>query len=424
MMRDVPDAAPDLPEFAAFMDKWVEDLPAITIPGLEEWLTRTSYNEERKQQLRDASDSLKGGCPTAKQRTHIDSFVKSESYPEYKYPRLINSRSDAFKAYAGAACKAMEDVIYEMEPFIKHTPVKDRPAKIASLKQHGNRFFGSDYTAYESHFVKKVMESVEIKVYMKLLRNYPEFAKVFCQTLTGKNRCRTRSGVRYTVQARRMSGELVTSLGNGITNWCSALFVATKKGAELHGYVEGDDGIFSTTVALTAEDFARIGFTIKIVEIDDPCKYSFCGMIFADGGEIIREPCKFLCNFGWTQSFIHAGPRIMNELLRAKALSAIYETPQCPIVGVLARRALKLTEGFNPRFVEDGYHKTVIYAKTPEFNPSHDTRVLFQELFGVGIELQIYIESLIEQGRMSEIALYLHPHPDILDYISKYLIVC
>lgn len=40
---------------------------------------------------------------------------------------MINSRSDAFKAFSGPFFKAIEKVVYEMPEFIKHTPVPDRP---------------------------------------------------------------------------------------------------------------------------------------------------------------------------------------------------------------------------------------------------------------------------------------------------------
>jgi hypothetical protein len=53
------------------------------------------------------------------------SFVKDEHYEGWKYPRLINSRSDQFKVFIGPTIKAMEHLVYSHLPeFIKHVPVR------------------------------------------------------------------------------------------------------------------------------------------------------------------------------------------------------------------------------------------------------------------------------------------------------------
>jgi len=202
-----------------------------------------------------------------------------------------------------------------------------------------------------------------------------------------------------------------------------AKFLAFKQGQELFGFVEGDDGLFATDALLNEGMYKALGFTIKIVEVRDPCAASFCGMIFAESGEIIRDPIAFMAGFGWTSSFISAGPKIMHELLRAKALSAVYETPQCPIVGVLARIALARTRGYAARFVEDGYH---VFPHDeiplPAFSPSMDTRLLVAQEFGIAPEVQILIERRLLEGSMDVVGL-LDPERvrPYLEYTSKYI---
>lgn len=188
-----------------------------------------------------------------------------------------------------------------------------------------------------------------------------------------------------------MSGDMCTSLGNGFTNLMLALYLVHKKGGTLEGFVEGDDGLFATDVELTAADYEKLGFTIKIEEVTDPREASFCGMVFAEN-EIIREPRRFLMGFGWTQSYIHAGTRIMDQLLRAKALSTAYETPQCPIVGAMARYALSATRSVRPRFVNDGFHHPPDEAPIAEFNPQAATRQLFARLYGISVPEQLEAE--------------------------------
>lgn len=360
-----------------FVRAWLrKNMPQVEVLDFEEWLASTSYNEERKQQLRAAREELRGGRPTRHQSSHIDTFVKTEFYQTWKHARMINSRCDIFKAWSGPIFKAIENALYALPPFIKHVPVPDRPRCVKDLKIPGNHYYATDFTAFESHFTPEVLDAIECELYRHCLRNFAD-ANFLCSIIAGENRMRTRHGLRATIRGRRMSGDMCTSLGNGFTNYMLALFLATEKGGHLTGFVEGDDGLFSTDVVLTSDDYADLGFTIKIEEVIDPCEASFCGMIFSESGEIVKDPRKFMQGFGWTSSFIGAGPAIMDQLLRAKALSSVYETPQCPIIGAISRYALSKTKGVVPRFVEDGYHVPRDVVNIPEFHPSNDTRELF-----------------------------------------------
>lgn len=424
LLRQVPTADPEfLERFGKFVRRYLDvHVPKARQLSFEDWLESTSYNEARKNELRDAHDKLRGGRPTRRQASHVDSFVKTESYPEYKWARMINSRSDAFKVFSGPLFKAVEEVVYELPEFIKHIPVPDRPNRIQKLRLAGRRYFATDFTAFESHFVAAVMVQAECALYRHCL-SWSKDVDFLCKTLLGENRMRTRTGVAASVKARRMSGDMCTSLGNGWTNLMLAKFLAAEQGKELHGYVEGDDGLFATEAELRPSDYARLGFTIKIEEIADPCKASFCGMVFAESGQIVRDPVAFCATFGWTSSFISAGPAIMAGLLRAKALSAVYETGQCPIVGALARAALERTRGVAPRWVNDGYHvRPRDEIPLEPFRPSADTRELVFELYGISVEVQLSIERHIAGGNL-EFA-HLLPAGKVrpyADYASRFL---
>lgn len=427
LLRDVPNAKPGVLErFRAFVKNFLStSVPCARVMSFEEWLAGTPYNEERKRSLRETYESLRGGRPTRRQCSHIDTFVKSEFYPTWKHARMINSRADVFKVWSGPMFKAIEEIVYQIPEFIKHIPVPLRPASVAGLKKAGRRYYQTDFTAYESHFTPEVLNACECELYRHCLSSYekdiPEF---LIQVIMGENNMRTRTGVSAKVKGRRMSGDMCTSLGNGFTNLMLAKFIVSEKDGTLEGFVEGDDGLFCTDVELNSQDYEDLGFTIKIEEVSDPCEASFCGMVFSESGEIIRDPKKFLMGFGWTQSFINAGPRIMNELLRAKALSTVYETPHCPIVGVIARYALEQTASAHPRFVDDGYHALLPdVINIPAFRPSADTRQLFEHLYGVSVNAQLAIEAAASHGDFALVANLLPPSSEQADYCSKYIIV-
>lgn len=425
LMRDLPVPKPGkIKAFSAFvMDFLKENVKKTNVLSFEEWLIGTPYTMERKEELRKVYELLRGGPPTSREASHVDTFVKSESYPVPKPGRMINSRSDKFKVWSGPLFKPIEDEVYSLPEFMKHTPVPERPNKILEMKQAGMKFYQTDFTAFESHFTPEILRSCECQLYAWCLSQIVA-APVITRTLTGSNRMRTRTGITASCFGRRMSGDMCTSLGNGFTNLMLAKFIAHEKGGELKGFVEGDDGLFSTNVELTAQDYMDLGFTIKIVEVLDPCQASFCGMIFSENGEIIRDPRRFMANFGWTLSFVNAGDKIMDELLRAKALSCAYETPQCPIVGAFARYALERTRGVVPRFVHDGYHQCPKDEKlVSSFSPSMSTRILFEKEYDISIAVQLRAEKAILRGDMEMVSSLIPPSVEMLDYASKYLAV-
>lgn len=426
LMRHVPVPKKGiLGRLRLFVRHWLRENVRTTMPmDFEEWLESTSYNEERKKQLRSVHDELRGGKPTKELCRRISTFVKSEYYPTWKHARMINSRHDAFKVWSGPRFKAIENVVYGIPEFIKHVPVPERPAKIAALKQAGRKYYQTDFTAFESHFTPQVLRCVECELYSHCLKNDAD-AKFLCDVICGTNSMRTRSGVHAEIEGRRMSGDMCTSLGNGFTNLMLAKFIAHEKRGKLVGFVEGDDGLFCTDVTLSSSDYEALGFTIKIEEVADPCEASFCGMIFSESGEIIREPRKFFQGFGWTQSFLAAGSTIMDQLLRAKALSTVYETPQCPIVGAIARYALSKTQHVSPRFVTDGYHNKEWVPRDirdiPEFSPSYDTRLLFEREFGVSIPTQLIAEKAALRGEFGLIGTLVPPTNEQSLYTEMYV---
>jgi hypothetical protein len=300
-----------------------------------------------------------------------------------------------FKVFSGPFFKSIEAKVYALPYFIKHVPVPDRPALISAMEGPGRRYISTDFTAFESHFTPEVLEAVELRLYRYMLGNRKE-TEVICSTIAGVNHGRTRQGVSFEVRGRRMSGDMCTSLGNGFTNLMLWSYLCSLKRARWEGFVEGDDGIFAIIGECpTVADYKRLGFTIKMEEHDSPQTASFCGVVAADN-VVIREPVEFLANFGWSSSFISSGRGKKLSLLRAKSLSAAYETPSCPIIGAFARRGLELTRGVRPHFVSDGYHNAPPDEfNIPDFAPTDKVRVLFARLFHIPVATQLRIEQYV-----------------------------
>jgi len=422
LLRRVPKPEPDaLLGLKEFVASWLlENVRPVEPMEFEDWLESTGYNEHRKEQIIEARSLLPGGRPTRKQCRTVDMHGKRESYPEYKHARAINSRSDAFKAYSGPFFKAIETELYHHPYFVKHMTPLERMARVLEMRTVGNYCYATDFTAFESHFTPEVMDAVENMLYRHCLRAYPVDAEIICKTLAGTNSMKTRFGLKLQCKGRRMSGDMCTSLGNGFSNVMLALYIAKCKGTVLDGIVEGDDGLFVVGKRLCDDDWKRLGFTIKITEVPNPCLASFCGLIFGASRQIIRDPTRFFQNFGWTENYITGSTRVHMELLRAKSLSALHETPDCPIVGVAARKAFWFTQGYKPRFTDRWREMhTPEWAETP-FSPTPETRLLFQAMYGISPEQQLAAESMILAGDF-RIRCFLNPHPHLADYESRFI---
>lgn len=430
--RNVPVMDPKLNRrFKRFVARWVRSAyqPLSYIMSFDEWLASTSYNEHRKQQLREVYDRIVRGelhypetrCERNLFRA-VKAFIKLEAYPCYKNARHINARCDIAKVVFGPICKSMETVVYENPCFIKHVPLPLRPALLRSLKQTGCRYLESDHTAFEAHMSKDVMEVIEVTVIDHLLSKFPNLTELFAKVEMGENHISLDIGIKVVMQYCRCSGDMWTSLCNGLVNLLSFLFACDFIGSRFcGGYVEGDDGIFAVQGALPSSKLMeRLGFEVKYVEHDDPATASFCGLILA-GDDIIRDPVKFFQSFGWSDRFIGGNAATKRQLALAKALSALYETPNCPLVSAAARHVYNKTRGVTPRFDGTSYKQVPRDFNPPNTRISPQTRELFAVKFGVSPTTQVSWEAQIEKGDFSVLSDLPNVHPDVRDYATRYV---
>lgn len=411
-----------LADFSRFVQDWVTtNIPHITIMPFEEWLEGTNYNTSRRESLRNTYSETRG-VPSRKQCCTVKTHVKREDYPTYKHARTINSRSDAFKCFAGPIFKSIEKVVYDSPYFVKHMTPEQRAQRISTMNTTNMHVYASDYTAFESHFTKQIQESCEMHLYAHCLANYPHHFQRLHHTLTGRNKLRTRNGLRATVSARRMSGEMNTSLGNGFTNLMVAMYLTQRNGGKcFDAVIEGDDALIVTDTTLTKDMYENLGFTVKLDEVKDVRTASFCGLIFSESGETIKDPVRFLQHFGWTDTYLRAQPNKHFALLHAKALSALHELPQCPIVGAVCRYAMKISSQY-PALFTDTYLKRLYdreWVSTP-LSPSQNTRLLFERMFKVPVQQQLDLEEQIAHGDLTGLS-SLQNHPHLGDYEARFV---
>jgi len=378
---------------------------------------KVNLPQERVDEYRRAYyDVNRSNRPQQRFFSKIKMFVKSECYAEIKHARLINSRCDPVKVYIGPAIRSIEEVIYNLPYFVKHIPVAERPAMFMEMERVGAHYFILDYTAFESHVTPELMRACELRLYRWCLGDIdPRLADDLEKILAGVNQCKNRLGLKVEIPGRRMSGDMCTSLGNGFTNLMVVTYIMGQMGHTLGKTydcrVEGDDcllviysGKLPTTKVVDGQvvcaEFHANGFTTKMVEVPDTGSekdgVAFCGMCHADG-QAIRNPIRFFQKFAWALNANTAGPGRRAGLMKAKAMSALAETPQCPLIGVAARVALRRYSTANAVFQDDGFHKPITSVVESEFEPTTATRLKFAKLYGISVDEQLRLEATIQK---------------------------
>jgi hypothetical protein len=380
------------------------------------WINGTDYPATRKEQLKIIhADMVKNqftyGSKLRRRSTLVKSFVKDESYVDFKYPRLINSRCDEFKVFSGPLFDAIGKKLGEREEFVKYIPVVDRPRYLFERLGKNSRYFSSDYSSFEAHFGRQMMMNCEFILYKYMTEAVPAQRQAMRQimsVISGDNEIRFNDVVMH-LEATRMSGEMNTSVGNGFSNLMINSYVA-----ELHNCgkiticVEGDDGIMCFQYPQNAPceaDFKKYGLIIKLVESDNLADLSFCGQVFdPDDGIVITEPFDALVNVGFSRKWhVKANSGLKKQLLRARALSMMYQYNGCPMLTAFAARVIELTSGirFRKRLIfsfnmyeRESMREALDLHIVPYIPPPNSPcRLLFSRLYGVSIPDQLSFET-------------------------------
>lgn len=347
----------------------------------------------------------------------VKAFIKEESYPEYKTPRGIFSRSDEFKTIVAPMISAIEKEAFKHPAFIKKIPISERPKYILNRLGDYPYYLASDYKSYESHFKPKFIQSIEERFYRYMLKNNPDQTSTlnyFLDTIKGINNI-IFDDITLKILGTRMSGEMNTSLGNGITNYVIIMYLLDKKGHKnATPMIEGDDGLVGTYVKLTQDDFKNVGLSCELNVYDDPSKASFCGLIFDTKSLVnICNPVKVLIKTPWVmRKYIGTSDKMHMALLKSKALSNLWQYPGCPIVQAYAKYLLRMTYKFKAKdlyletlykvnetgFLVDNYNDTFEnQLNTTPYKPvEQSTRDLMFNVFHISPSQQLEIEEYFE----------------------------
>lgn len=395
---------PNLACFKRFVGSWLRANLTPLSPGsdlgIDAWLEQTNYTQTRKEQLRQAAASVSGRRP----RTVVKSFVKDEMYTEPKHSRGIYSRHDEFKVVVGPVFKLIERALFDgpntKQYFIKKVPAAERAKFVwERLSGKGTKTMATDYTAFESHFVRKFMEACEFQLYDHMVSelNCPSF-KNFVGIIKGMNRIAFKR-FSLKLEATRMSGEMNTSLGNSFANLMVFLYLH-RNNSNVDCLVEGDDclGVFDGEYP-TSQDYKDLGLTVKIEKPESIQTASFCGQVFATDYTTLTDPIKFILKFNWTSAmYSDCNDKTLHKLAKAKAMSALAQYPRCPVVTSFAKYVYR-TSGLHWKIDDSksNWEKNRLKQLLRDFQlptepVTEEARILVAKMWGVTIPQQLQLE--------------------------------
>lgn len=424
-----PVSKPLLRRFRDFVRRVVRQLfvPLDKLSTFEEWLAEGNYSGPRKDEMRRTQSRYLTKWKQLDQLVHrfldgekvtnkefrkvmsVDSFDKAEFYEDQKYPRTINSRSDAYKCRVGPAVHSMEKVVYKLKWFIKHVPVRDRPAFISrNLKRGAPYKYSVDFTSFEMSFIHELQVSCERWLYSWLLQKFPdERAWVLAQM---SDFVSTGCGVKVEGQCCRMSGEMTTSLGNGFTNLMLHMFQMECQGLNWQDYcgiIEGDDSLSTTTYKPDVSIWARLGFVTKLQYEDFLNEASFCGNVYVEGEDRnIGDPVYYCASAGWSFKDFGSSERVRGMLTFAKGASYVSQFAGSPVIQELGHRLIResgvSSRAFKSWFATTNYFDlwertkfTNLDLRREEVTPG--ARALCQRKFGVQCGMQVLLENYLRE---------------------------
>lgn len=339
----------------------------------------------------------------------ISAFVKVEKWPVEtigsKVPRLIQFRSYMYCGRLAQYLMPIEKNLWKykrdgISPFAKSMC----SFKVAStLVKMSERFQNpvyvlADHSKFDS-CVTKPWILLEKRFYMKLAYDEELEALMDIQL---KNVGYTKNGVKYTCDARKMSGEYNTSLGDTLINYCILSDVFRKVDHRL--LVNGDDSVIVlersdlNKVDLGESVWKRYGFKTKVDIVEELSQVEFCQAkpINLGGGvwRMVREPWRAI-----GRSCVSV-KRYQNKAWYGLVAAMGYSELACgtgvPMMQAWARYLMRASCGAKPLPHEISQRARLERRVQEDVPVTLEARQSFAESFGIGIDQQLDFEQWCE----------------------------
>lgn len=224
----------------------------------------------------------------------IDIFIKDEFYWEDKPPRTIFSRDYGFNAVYGTITKPVEHAFMQHPEFAKGKNFVERGHMFHEKWLRYKFMIENDFSKFESSQRAEILRKIELRFYLNVFeQDEHTFIKDIFEHKLYKEMS-SREGISATLHGCRGSGDMDTSLGNGLLNYVACKYFSIKnclinKISEQNLIIDGDDSIiFSNRIDDLVETFSNFGFECKLI-----CRKDYHDLDFCSGKFLKINPNQF-----------------------------------------------------------------------------------------------------------------------------------
>lgn len=275
--------------------------------------------------------------------THVQTFIKDETYSKLKPPRLICARNDTAKTMLGPYFHYIDDKLFNSIYSVKHVPYMDRPKVIterfAPLKCQ--RYLVLDYTSFECSAGRESQNAIEYQYYRRIFPNHI-YESIHRRLLAKYTPLVAYDMGKAKISTVRFSGEMNTSCGNTLYNLTAIISAGMEQGFILQPLVEGDDSLTPLPEGFNLPRFlaylSTLGLIVKHEVHDYHGDCGYCSSYWDESGAQPTMDLKdFLLNI---QICASSTVQELGHSLawQSKILSYAIQYPHTPIVMDFAKQ--------------------------------------------------------------------------------------
>lgn len=397
------------------------------LPKVEEWSAErvvAGMVGRRKGRYANAAVEL-ANSPVTRRDALIKAFIKAEkTNPEAKVnpdPRMIQFRGAKYTLRLMQYLKPTEKALYELEGptglrmIAKGLNPTQRGEMIWRKYAQFNRpiVYSLDGSRWDKHISREVLQ-VEHSVYLRMLGNDPELARLLAMQL--RNRCVSTTGLKYTADGNRMSGDANTALGN-----CLLMCIMVRAAMKELGvrrwdiFDDGDDCLLFLDASeegkldRLSSVFLSYGQELKL----ENRSMTMEGIVFCQhrpvcvDGEwrMVQDWVKVLSTrAGGTSHWTN--PRLFRGMLHASGLCELALSKGVPVLQSYGAALVRMGDGTIPKAFADDLDVWARATRAGTLDASTRpismmTRQSFEDAFGVGIAEQVEMERQLDAWGLS-----------------------
>lgn len=246
----------------------------------------------------------------------VQPFTKIEkmSSAKYKAPRMIQARAPIFNILYGAYIKPLETHIGKYSKLGVHFGKGDSNEiahKIHKLSRWYKYKTEADHKTFDAHVTVEMLKLTHT-FYASCFRHSKELRNLSKRTL--RNICISRHGIKYKTKGSRMSGDVDTSFGNSLINYCLLKAMLEHLAIDGEVIVNGDDSIIFTNDVIDTPSAIRFLRTLNMEteimpSVENMHQVSFCQTKLVYDGlgnpTMMSDASKIAKTYGMTYKINH-----------------------------------------------------------------------------------------------------------------------